>query len=206
MRQKRIKYVNIELLEEHGVITKVAPLKIPKDKKVYLEIGCGKGQFITSLAKANPDVLFIAMEVNLYVIYRVLEKKLEDNIDNLMIVLADAKYLETYFENEKIDGLYLNFSDPWPKAKHHKRRLTYPSFLRLYLKVLKKDAFLQFRTDHLDLFNDSIDYIEPYFQLFEINYELEPSEFMTEYEVKKRALGPIYQLKGKVIQDDFKNI
>lgn len=206
MRQKRIKHVNIELLEEHGVITKVEPLKIPTDKKVYLEIGCGKGQFITSLAKAHPDVFFIAMEVNLYVIYRVLEKKLEDNIDNLMIVLADAKYLETYIEGQKIDGLYLNFSDPWPKAKHHKRRLTYPSFLRLYLKLLKKEAFLQFRTDHLDLFTDSIDYIEPYFKLFEVNYDLEASDYMTEYEEKKRLLGPIYQLKGKVIQDDSKNI
>src|SRR5690554_1711245 len=136
MRQKRIKYVTMELLEKHGVITKVEALNIPKNKKINLEIGSGKGQFITKLALDYPHEIFIAMEVNKYVIYRVLEKKLELKLDNLIIVLADAKYLETYFQDVLIDGLYLNFSDPWPKAKHHKRRLTYPSFLKLYLKIL----------------------------------------------------------------------
>lgn len=206
MRQKRLKYVTKELLEEHGVITEVKHLEIPKNKNIYLEIGSGKGQFITSLAKNHPDDFFIAMEVNMYVIYRILEKKLDMQLDNLLIVLGDAKELETYFVNDKIDHLYLNFSDPWPKSKHHKRRLTYPSFLRLYLKVLKKDAFLQFRTDHLDLFIDSLDYMENYFDITDVTYDLEPSDYMTEYEEKKRKLGPIYQLKGKVKQDDSKNI
>lgn len=206
MRQKRLKYVTKELLEEHGVITEVKHLEIPKDKHVYLEIGSGKGQFITSLAKNHPDDFFIAMEVNMYVIYRILEKKLDMKLDNLMIVLGDAKELETYFANDKIDLLYLNFSDPWPKSKHHKRRLTYPSFLRLYLKILKKDAFLQFRTDHLNLFIDSLDYMENYFDITDVTYDLEPSDYMTEYEEKKRKLGPIYQLKGKVKQDDSKDI
>ncbi|AUD65082.1 tRNA (guanosine(46)-N7)-methyltransferase TrmB [Tenericutes bacterium MZ-XQ] len=206
MRQKRLKYVTKELLEEHGVITDVKHLEIPKDKHVYLEIGSGKGQFITSLAKNHPDDFFIAMEVNMYVIYRILEKKLEQKLDNLLIVLGDAKELETYFANDKIDLLYLNFSDPWPKSKHHKRRLTYPSFLRLYLKILKKDAFLQFRTDHLNLFIDSLDYMEDYFDITDVTYDLEPSDYMTEYEEKKRKLGPIYQLKGKVKQDDSKDI
>ena len=206
MRQKRLKYVTKELLEEHGVITEVKHLEIPKDKHVYLEIGSGKGQFITSLAKNHPDDFFIAMEVNMYVIYRILEKKLDMKLDNLMIVLGDAKELETYFANDKIDLLYLNFSDPWPKSKHHKRRLTYPSFLRLYLKILKKDAFLQFRTDHLNLFIDSLDYMEDYFDITDVTYDLEPSDYMTEYEEKKRKLGPIYQLKGKVKQDDSKDI
>src|SRR5690554_8020897 len=99
MRQKRIKYVTTELLEKHGVITRVAALDIPKDKKINLEIGSGKGQFITKLAQDHPNEIFIAMEVNKYVIYRVLEKKLELKLDNLMIILADAKYLETYFQD-----------------------------------------------------------------------------------------------------------
>ena len=206
MRQKRLKYVTKELLEEHGVITDVMQLEIPNDQPIYLEIGSGKGQFITSLAKNYPDVFFIAMEVNMYVIYRILEKKLELKLDNLMIVLGDAKELETYFTHHKVNQLYLNFSDPWPKSKHHKRRLTYPSFLRLYLKVLKEDAILQFRTDHLNLFIDSLDYMEDYFDITDVTYDLEPSDYMTEYEEKKRKLGPIYQLKGKVKQDDSKNI
>ena len=206
MRQKRIKYVNMNLLESHGVITKVEPLKLPNDKKIFLEIGSGKGQFITSLAKDNPDTLYIAMEVNMYVIYRVLEKKLEMKLDNLIILLGDAKYLDTYFSEQKVDGIYLNFSDPWPKAKHHKRRLTYPTFLKLYLNILKKDAFIQFRTDHLDLFKDSLDYVSPYVELTDVNYNLDISAYMTEYEEKKRPLGPIYQLKGKVKDDDPKDL
>ena len=206
MRQKRIKYVTLELLKEHGVITEVTDLNIPANKNIYLEIGSGKGQFITSLAQDHPNDFFIAMEVNMYVIYRILEKKLELGLDNLMIVLGDAKHLETYFSNTKVDHLYLNFSDPWPKAKHHKRRLTYPSFLRLYLNILKKDAYLQFRTDHLNLFIDSLDYMETYFDITDVTYDLEPSAYMTEYEEKKRVLGPIYQLKGKVKQDDSKDL
>lgn len=206
MRQKRIKYVTLDLLKEHGVITEVTDLNIPKDKKIFLEIGSGKGQFITSLAQDHPNDFFIAMEVNKYVIYRILEKKLELGLDNLMIVLGDAKNLETYFTSTQVDYLYLNFSDPWPKAKHHKRRLTYPNFLRLYLKILKKDAYLQFRTDHLNLFIDSLEYMETYFDIMDVTYDLEPSTYMTEYEEKKRVLGPIYQLKGKVKQDDSKNL
>jgi tRNA (guanine-N7-)-methyltransferase len=197
MRQKRIKYVNIDLLNKHGVITKVEPLDLPKDKPIYLEIGSGKGQFITSMAKDHPDDLFIAMEVNQYVIYRVLEKKLEMKLDNLIILLADAKYLETYLTHNLIDGIYLNFSDPWPKLKHHKRRLTYPSFLKQYKKILKPNAKLQFRTDHKDLFLDSIGYMDTYFELTDVTHDLKPSEYMTEYEVKKRPLGPIYQLIGE---------
>ncbi len=197
MRQKRLKYVNIELLEKHGVITKVEPLDLPVDKTIYLEIGSGKGQFITSLAKDHPDDLFIAMEVNLYVIYRILEKKMEMKLDNLIILLADAKYLETYFSKSLIDHIYLNFSDPWPKTKHHKRRLTYPTFLKLYQKILKKGSLLQFRTDHKDLFIDSVEYIKDYFDIIEQTEDLEPSAYMTEYEVKKRPLGPIYQLIGE---------
>lgn len=197
MRQKRLKYVNIDLLKKHGVLTKVEALDLPKDKPIYLEIGSGKGQFITSMAKDHPDDLFIAMEVNQYVIYRVLEKKLEMKLDNLIILLADAKYLETYFLNTLIDGLYLNFSDPWPKAKHHKRRLTYPSFLKLYQKLLKPNAKLQFRTDHKDLFLDSVEYIKPYFNIIDVTHDLALSTYMTEYEVKKRPLGPIYQLIGE---------
>lgn len=197
MRQKRLKYVNLELLEKHGVITSVAPLDLPKDKSIYLEIGCGKGQFIASMAKANPDDLFIAMEVNIFVIYRVLEKKMEMRLDNLIIVLADAKYIETYIKDIQLDGIYLNFSDPWPKVRHHKRRLTYPSFLIMYKKFLKQGAKLQFRTDHKDLFDDSIDYIKNHFEILDITYNLGESSHMTEYEIKKRPLGPIYQLIGE---------
>jgi len=197
MRQKKVKYATKEILESYGVIVEPKQLKWDQ-KKVFLEIGSGKGQFISALAFDHPNDIFIAMEVNINVCYRIMEKKEALKLDNLVIILGDASYLNLYFEKNSIDGIYLNFSDPWPKAKHHKRRLTYPTFLKTYVELLKDDGFLQFRTDHPILFQDSLEYIEPYFKMIEINYNLDASAYMTEYEIKKRAIGPIYQLIGKV--------
>jgi len=197
MRQKKVKYATKEILESYGVIVEPTRLELT-NKRAFLEIGSGKGQFISKLALDHPNDIFIAMEVNINVCYRIMEKKEELKLDNLMIILGDASYLNLYFDKDSIDGVYLNFSDPWPKAKHHKRRLTYPPFLKTYIELLKPDGFLQFRTDHPILFQDSKDYIEPYFNIIEVNYNLEESAYMTEYEIKKRAIGPIYQLIGKV--------
>jgi tRNA (guanine-N7-)-methyltransferase len=205
MRQKRIKYVNLELLASHGVILDL--VMIPKnEKKTYLEIGSGKGKFITSMAKDHPDDLFIAMELNKYVSYRIVEKKIELGLSNLIIILGNAKDLLSYLEENSVDQLFLNFSDPWPKIKQQKRRLTAPSFLEMYQKVLKNGASLQFRTDHQELFDYSIEKVHSYFEITDINYHLEETTYMTEYEEKKRLEGPIYQLIGRVSKDVKKSI
>lgn len=206
MRQKKIKYATRALMESFGVVCEPKMLDIDSNQEVFIEIGSGKGQFITSLAHDHPDKLFIALEMNINVCYRILEKKNDLKLDNLIIILDDAKNLDLYFKPHLMDGIYLNFSDPWPKARHHKRRLTYPPFLKHYQSLLKKTGFLQFRTDHLEMFMDSLDYLEPYFLLHEVTYDLEPSKYMTEYEVKKREIGPIYQVKGKVILDAQESI
>jgi len=198
MRQKRIKNATKEVLAAHDVVIEMHQLDLSSSNKVFLELGSGKGQFITALAKDHPDDLWIAMEINISVCYRILEKKVEMKLDNLIIIHGDATHLMGYLAPHSVDGIYLNFSDPWPKKRHHKRRLTHESFLKDYQKVLKKDGFLQFRTDHFELFEDSITYIEPYFNLVEVDFGLKPSDYMTEYEIKKRAIGPIYQLIGKV--------
>ena len=197
MRQKRIKQATKEFLSSHGVICDIQKLKLNQEH-VALEIGSGKGQFITEMAKDHPDTLFIAMEVNINVCYRILEKQLELELPNLLIVLGDANQLDQYFDHQTIDQIYLNFSDPWPKKKHFKRRLTAPSFLETYVKLLKNDGKIQFRTDHLDLFDYSIETIHGFFTIDSIDYHHPPSLYMTEYEVKKRQDGPIYQLIGKV--------
>ena len=197
MRQKKLKYVNLELLESHGVLTDIVPVEI-YHPNTFLEIGSGKGLFITSLAKDHPENFYIAMEVNMNVCYRILEKKMELKLDNLLIILGDADNLLSYIRPQSIRGLYLNFSDPWPKKKHHKRRLTAPSFMEKYIQVLKDGAFVQFRTDQIELFDSSIEYMHQFVKLEDINYALEPSNYMTEYEIKKRKIGPIYQLIGKV--------
>ena len=205
MRQKHIKYVTEELLASEGVITTIQMIE-PKTERVYLEIGSGKGKFITDIAKDHPSDHYIAMEVNINITYRILEKRNALHINNLTIIHGDAENLLSYIKPDSIDGIYLNFSDPWPKKKHHKRRLTSELFLKRYQIIMKKDAFIQFRTDHLELFDASIEYIEPYFHITDVNFNLEESAYMTEYEIKKRAIGPIYQLTGKVEKDAQESI
>lgn len=197
MRQKKISFVTIDLLKSKGVITDIEKLNIDKQKKVHLEVGSGKGQFITSLAKDHPNEFFIAFELNMSVLYRIVEKRDELGLSNLAIILGNANDLLSYFDEQVIDYIYLNFSDPWPKKKHHKRRLTYKTFLDMYLKVLKDDGLLQFRTDVRSFFDDSIDYIDPLFDIYDINYQLDESQYMTEYEEKKRKITTINQLKGR---------
>ncbi|MFA6801164.1 MAG: tRNA (guanosine(46)-N7)-methyltransferase TrmB [Acholeplasmataceae bacterium] len=197
MRQKKLTFVTLDLLKSKGVIIEPQQLNLPKNKKIHLEIGSGKGQFITSLAHDNKDDFFIAFEINMSVIYRIVEKKEALNLDNLFIIFDDGKHLEQYLTFESIDYIYLNFSDPWPKKKHHKRRLTAPSFLALYAHALKKDGILQFRTDVLPFFEDSLETIAKVFNIFDVTYQLEPSLYMTEYEEKKRLISTINQVKGQ---------
>lgn len=197
MRQKTIKGVDEDLLQSRGVITDVYPLDLP-NTSIHLEIGSGKGAFITQLAIDHPHEFFIALEKNKYVCYRILEKKEALHINNLAIILGDASDLLTYIGDRKINYIYLNFSDPWPKKKHHKRRLTASSFLNLYIKMMTKDSILQFRTDHQTFFEDSVETISKQFDIYDMDCNLPESLYMTEYETKKRKNGPIYQLKGRV--------
>ncbi len=197
MRQKRIKNATKEVLKAHGVIVEPTPLVL-KREKCFLEVGSGKGQFITQLALDFPSIDFVAFEMNINVCYRIMEKKIAYGLDNLTIVLDQAEHLEQYLPKQRVDAIYLNFSDPWPKAKHHKRRLTYPTYLAIYQNLLKPRGTLQLRTDQLAFFLDSIEYMKQNFDILERWDDVQPSRYMTEYEEKKRQLGPIYQIIGKV--------
>lgn len=197
MRQKKLKFVTEELLQSKGVIVDIQKADLPINQKIHLEVGSGKGQFIISLARDHQDEFFIAFELNMSVIYRIVEKKEALQLNNLLIILGDANHLLDYFEPNTIDHIYLSFSDPWPKAKHHKRRLTAPSFLEKYDVILKDDGLFQFRTDVLPFFLDSIETVEQAFDIFEITYDLPISNYMTEYEEKKRDISKINQLKGR---------
>jgi tRNA (guanine-N7-)-methyltransferase len=197
LRQRHIKAATDDFLESAGVIIK--PKRIEHLKKpVFLEIGSGKGQFITSLAKDHPNQSYIAMEMNRSVLYRIVLKKIDEKLNNLTIILGDAKDLNVYFDLEQFQGIYLNFSDPWPKAKHIKRRLTSPQFLEQYQNLLAKKGFIQVRTDHTSFFEYSLQEIHGLFDIKDVQYQLKPSNYMTEYEIKKRKIGPIYQLIAEV--------
>lgn len=192
MRQKRLKFVNLQLMKDLGVLTEPKLINT-NNKEVHLEIGSGKGQFITSLAKDNPNKLFIAVEKNINVCYRIVEKRNQLELDNLIIILDDSNNLLNYLNPQTVNKIYLNFSDPWPKAKHHKRRLTYEPFLQLYKKLLVKEGIISLRTDHYNFFIDSIDYLEKYFYIYDIDLDYQSNEYQTEYEQKKRKIGKIYQ-------------
>ncbi len=196
MRQKRIKYVDESLLATHGVIIDLCERDFP-DQPLEIEIGSGKGEFITRLAADNKDKHYIAIERNKYVCYRIVEKKEALKLNNLTIILGDAINLNTYLGRHKVDAIYLNFSDPWPKKRHHKRRLTAPSFLPIYQHLLDDNGILQFRTDHFEFFIDSLENLSSTFDIMHIDKDLAVSNYMTEYEVKKRLSGPIYQIQGR---------
>ena len=131
-----------------------------KDAPIYLEIGCGKGKFITDHAKNNPDKNYIALEGQESVIVRAMDKAEEKEVENLAFLSLFMTDICDYFEENEIHGLYLNFSDPWPKARHAKRRLTYHKFLEKYKKIIKPGGFIEFKTDNDDLFDFTLEEIE----------------------------------------------
>lgn len=163
---------------------------------IHIEIGMGKGQFIHELAAANPDINYIGIEMYSSVLYRALEKRAETELENLFFLRFDAKYLADIFDHGEVSRIYLNFSDPWPKDRHAKRRLTSAGFLAIYNEILTSDGFIQFKTDNRDLFDFSVETVKEsaLWNINEITYDLHHSEFlegniMTEYESRFVAEG-----------------
>ena len=157
---------------------------------VYLEIGCGKGDFVCGMALKSPDVNFIAVERISAVAVNAIEKAKSLNLRNVRFIIGDAKKLADYFEPGTISGIYLNFSDPWHKRHHSHKRLTAPNFLELYKKFLKPGAKMILKTDNKDLFDFSIKTLPlNNFEIINQTYDLYNSEFLdgnvqTEYEKK----------------------
>ena len=172
------------------------------DNPIHIEIGMGKGQFIHELASRNPDINYIGIEKYSSVLYRALEKRQESELDNLFFLRIDAEILTEVFDENEISRIYLNFSDPWPKDRHAKRRLTAPGFINLYDTVLEPDGELMFKTDNRPLFDFSVESISETspWKLKDVTYDLHHSEFidgniMTEYEKRFVSLGcPIHRL------------
>ena len=137
-----------------------------ENRPVCLEIGCGKGNFAVGMAKKYPDVNFIAMErvsdVCCIALEKAMASKDERSTDNLRFIIGDAKLLADSVLPHSLDGIYLNFSDPWPKAGHTKRRLTHRSFLEIYKNLLKEDGILRFKTDNVGLFDFSLEEFEAF--------------------------------------------
>lgn len=170
-------------------------------RPIHIEIGMGKGQFITTMARNNPDINYIGIEKYSSVLLRAIQKVEEDTIPNLRFLCIDAKDIIEIFGAEEIDKIYLNFSDPWPKDRHAKRRLTSKEFLKRYDAILKKKGNLEFKTDNRGLFDFAVEQVpEANWKIDEITYDLHHDDkmnqgnVMTEYEQKFSSIGnPIHK-------------
>ncbi|PTK43915.1 tRNA (guanosine(46)-N7)-methyltransferase TrmB, partial [Staphylococcus saprophyticus] len=159
------------------------------DQPIYIEVGSGRGQFITTLAAKHPEINFISMEREKSVMIKVLDKVIEQGLTNIKLICNDAIELNDYFKDGEVSRLYLNFSDPWPKKRHTKRRLTYQTYLALYKQVLKDDGEIHFKTDNRGLFAYSLESMSQfgmYFTKINLNLHEEDDEenIETEYERK----------------------
>lgn len=207
MRQRTVKNLE-ERLEQNSSFV----IENPREAKgrwaeifgnrnpVYLEIGCGKGQFILTRAERNPQANFIAVEGQANVILRAMEKAEAAELSNLRLFIDFVNDLNDYFEPGELAGVYLNFSDPWPKARHDKRRLTYHKRLENYFQVMGEDGFVEFKTDNEGLFEFTLEEIqllaEKGLEMAEMtrdlhgtDSQLESRQVTTEYEDKFRAAG-----------------
>lgn len=208
MRQRKIKDIDQKLSDFDDVIVSSSEghsgswrklFENGTDKPLFLEIGSGKGRFITSSASQNPDALFLAAEGLASVIIRGMVKSREMELDNIRFITTYINDMERDFAEGELDGIFMNFSDPWPKARHAKRRLTHKDRLLQYLKALKLGGFIRFKTDNDDLFDFTLEQIEECkelasFDVTGLTRDLHASKFskispMTEYEEKFSSQG-----------------
>ena len=173
------------------------------DNPIHIEVGSGKGAFITGMAQQNPDINYIGIDIQLSVLSYALDKVLASGAENVKLLRVDGSSLTNYFEDGEIDQLYLNFSDPWPKKRHEKRRLTYKTFLDTFKQILPEHGEIHFKTDNRGLFEYSLVSFSQYgMTLKGVWLDLHASDFegnvMTEYEKKFSSKGQvIYRVEAQ---------
>ncbi len=166
------------------------------ENPLHIEIGMGKGKFIHTMAKAHPEINYIGIEKYSSVLLRAIQKMEREELSNLKFLRMDAENITSVFGPGEVDRIYLNFSDPWPKDRHAKRRLPSGEFLARYRVILKPGGKLEFKTDNRDLFDFAVGELEPAGWKAElVTYDLHGDEellkgnVMTEYEEKFSAMG-----------------
>ena len=215
MRQRNVKNCDEILAASDKYLKNIQELDKTKYENVCLEIGIGKGAYIAECANRHPENLYIGIELNKGVVSLATKKiaRYEETIgkklDNLKVLDYNALELNNLFKESEIDKIYLNFSDPWPKKKHEKRRLTSDAFLAVYKNILKEGARIEFKTDNRSLFEYSLKNMNKNNMSFEYltldlhkdiasgKLDNEEPNIMTEYEAKFMVNGPIYKLIAK---------
>lgn len=165
---------------------------------IHIEVGMGKGQFITAMAQKNPEINYIGIERYDSVLLRAVQKldEIEDKPENLRFICMDASDLPEVFGQGEVDRIYLNFSDPWPKDRHAKRRLTSKEFLKRYEQIINPEHYVEFKTDNNLLFDFSLESIRDngwalLAHTYDLHHEAEMNKdnVMTEYEEKFSSMG-----------------
>ena len=173
------------------------------DNPIHIEVGSGKGAFITGMAQQNPDINYIGIDIQLSVLSYALDKVLASGAENVKLLRVDGSSLTNYFEDGEVDMMYLNFSDPWPKSRHEKRRLTYKTFLDTYKQILPENGEIHFKTDNRGLFEYSLASFSQYGMVInKVWLDLHASDYegnvMTEYERKFSEKGQvIYRVEAQ---------
>jgi len=211
MRLRKIKNAK-EKLEEYNRIIKFEPLEMKgnwkqyfnNDNPIYLEIGMGKGKFITDNALKNPSINFVGCEISESIMLKAARNIDPLTIKNLLLINVNASSLNDIFDKNEISKIFLNFSDPWPKNKHAKRRLTSEDYLNIYRNILIDQGIIEVKTDNRNLFEYSlIKFNEFKFKYIELSLNLHQVEnediITTEYEEKFKRLGNIiYYIKVEI--------
>ncbi|MFX0564551.1 tRNA (guanosine(46)-N7)-methyltransferase TrmB [Bacillus pumilus] len=173
------------------------------DHPIHIEVGTGKGSFIAGMGKLHPDINYIGIELFKSVIVTAVDKIKETDVENVKLLNINAETLTDVFAENEIDRVYLNFSDPWPKARHEKRRLTFEAFLERYEHILRPGGELHFKTDNRGLFEYSLKSFSAYGLLLtyvslDLHKDGLEGNVMTEYEEKFSSMGqPIYRSEVK---------
>lgn len=174
--------------------------RFPKRQPLNLEIGTGKGRFINTIARKYPQINFVGIEMEESVIAMALRMTVNNGLSNIQYVLANGNQVADFFRSHSIHRLFLNFSDPWPKRRHRKRRLTSRRFLAQYQSILAPNAPIEFKTDNRNFFEYSLKSFNNFGLIFDdVTLDLHHSKenkhnIMTEYEMKTMNKGPIYRI------------
>jgi len=201
--EKLLSYTDYVIKEDIDKLKGLWSNKFNNNNPIHVEFGTGRGKFITTLAKQNPDINYIAMEIKEEVLLKAVEKADEANLKNILFIWGNVNSILDYFDKGEVSRVYVNFCDPWPKTRWSKRRLTHSNYLNMYREILNHDGEIHFKTDNQDLFEFSLNEIASNDWLLKnISLDLAKNENIenvtTEYEDKFMSQGmKIYRCEAK---------
>ncbi len=201
--EKLLSYTDYVIKEDIDKLKGLWSNKFNNNNPIHVEFGTGRGKFITTLAKQNPDINYIAMEIKEEVLLKAVEKADEANLKNILFIWGNVNSILDYFDKGEVSRVYVNFCDPWPKTRWSKRRLTHSNYLNKYREILNHDGEIHFKTDNQDLFEFSLNEIASNDWLLKnISLDLAKNENIenvtTEYEDKFMSQGmKIYRCEAK---------